>query len=137
MPEGSARPGASASLIVTDDNLGALLEQRPMLVLLFQAAWSEACKNFEPVFESVAARHHDLSFGRVDTDAEPGLARVFGVNKVPTVLIVRERILVARERRALPAAALDRLIEQARLIDMDDLRAELAALEGDADAIDH
>lgn len=124
-------------LPLTEDGLQDLLLTRANVVLDFHAAWCAPCRGFAPVYAAAAPRFPALAFRTVDVDAEPDLAAAFGVRSVPTLLVIRERILVARHAGATDAAGLQSLLEQSMLVDMDDLRAELAAAEGDADAIDH
>ncbi len=124
-------------LTITEDNFNEIVDSHPILVLDFWATWCGPCRSFGPVFEAAAARHPDLVFGKIDTDAEQGLSKDFNIRSVPSLMIIREKILVVRESGALPMASLEKVIEHARLLDMDDLRAELAAMEGDMDAIDH
>lgn len=122
---------------VTEDNLQELLARRAPVVLDFWADWCQPCRSFAPVFEAAASRHTDMVFGKIDIDRQPALAEDFRIRSVPTLMIIREQILVHRASGALTATELLQILEQARLIDMDDLRAELAAAEGDLDAIDH
>jgi thioredoxin 1/thioredoxin 2 len=126
-----------ALVTVTDDNFQQLLESHPIIVLDFWAPWCGPCRGFAPVFEAAAARHPELLFGKIDTDEEQHLAKAFNIRTVPTLIIIREKIMVVRESGALPSASLAKVIEHACLLDMDDLRNEIAAMEGDMDAIDH
>ena len=124
-------------LTVTEDNLNELLARKAPVVLDFWAPWCDPCSNFAPVFEAAALKHTDMVFAQINVDAEQSLAEDFGIRSVPTLMVIREKILVARESGALTGEQLNQLIEQVRLIDMDDLRNELAASAGDLDAIDH
>lgn len=126
-----------ATLTITEANFNQTVEDSPLLVLDFWATWCGPCKGFAPVFEAAAAKHTDIVFGKIDTDAEPNLSKAFNIRSVPTLMIIRDQIMVIRESGALQANALEKVIEHVRLLDMDDLRNELAAMEGDADAIDH
>lgn len=125
------------TLTITEDNFNQILEDHPIVVLDFWATWCGPCKSFAPVFEAAAAKHTDIVFGKIDTDEEQSLAKAFNIRSVPTLMVIREKIMVIRESGALPANSLEKAIEHVRLIDMDDLRNEIAAMEGDADAIDH
>jgi thioredoxin len=137
LPISLATPDTAMTVLtITEDNFNEIVDSHPILVLDFWATWCGPCRSFGPVFEAAAARHPDLVFGKIDTDAEQGLSKAFNIRSVPSLMIIREKILVVRESGALPMASLEKVIEHARLLDMDDLRAELAAMEGDMDAID-
>ena len=92
------------------------------------AAWCGPCRAFAPVFERASTQHADITFAKVDTEAEPGLAATFEIRAIPTLMAFRDGILVFEQAGALPPAGLERLIEVVRGLDMDDVRRQL---EGD------
>lgn len=124
-------------LTITEENFNQAVEDHPILVLDFWATWCGPCKSFAPVIEAAAAKHQDITFGKIDTDAEQGLANAFSIRTVPTLMVIREKVMVVRESGALPASSLEKVIEHARLLNMHDVHNELAALEGNANAINH
>jgi thioredoxin 1 len=90
------------------------------------AGWCAPCRAFAPVFERASNKHPDIVFGKIDTEAEPALASAFRIHSIPTLMVFRDGILVFSQPGALPAASLERLIEQVRALDMDDVRRRVA-----------
>jgi thioredoxin 1 len=90
------------------------------------ASWCGPCRMFAPVFEAAAAEHADITFGKVDTEAEQELAAAAQIMSIPTLMAFRDGILVFSQPGALPAAALDDLIAQVRVLDMDEVRSQVA-----------
>jgi len=93
------------------------------------AAWCGPCRAFAPVFERASEQHTDITFAKVDTDAEPMLAAAFEIRSIPTLMAFRDGILLFEQAGALPPAALEKLIEAVRALDMDDVRRRVAEEE--------
>ncbi|MFJ8042383.1 thioredoxin [Kitasatospora sp. NPDC096147] len=93
----------------------------------FWAGWCGPCLRFAPVFEKAAERHSDLVFAKVDTEAQQELAAAFEIRSIPTLAIIREGVMIFSQAGALPEAALEELIGKARELDMDEVRAKVAA----------
>ncbi|WP_295010912.1 thioredoxin [uncultured Microbacterium sp.] len=95
----------------------------------FWAEWCGPCRMFGPIFEKASEQHPDIVFGKVDTEAEQQLAAMAQITSIPTLMAFRDGIGVFAQAGALPAPALDSLIEQIRALDMDDVRAQVAEAE--------
>lgn len=93
----------------------------------FWAAWCGPCRMFAPVYEQASETHPDIYFGKVDTEAEQELAAGFRITSIPTLMIFRDNILVFAQPGALNANQLEELITQVRGLDMEAVRAEVAA----------
>jgi thioredoxin 1 len=118
-----------ATVQVTEATFEATVKQG-IVLLDFWAPWCGPCRTFAPVFEAAAARHPDVVFGKVDTQAEPGLASAFRVRAIPALLVLRDGVLLAAQPGAIPAAALDEIVKQVRALDMNEVRRSLDQREG-------
>ncbi len=90
------------------------------------AAWCGPCRAFAPVFDKAAEKHPDITFGKIDTEAQQGLAAAFEITSIPTLMVFRDGILLFAEAGALPGAALEELIGQVQKLDMGDVRTRIA-----------
>jgi thioredoxin 1 len=99
------------------------------VLLDWWAAWCGPCRAFAPVFEQASAKHTDIVFGKIDTDAEPALGLAFEIRSIPTLMAFRDGILVFAQPGAMPAPMLEHLIEQVRALDMDEVRRRVAEAE--------
>jgi len=92
----------------------------------FWATWCGPCRQFAPVFEKAAEENPDVTFAKVDTEAEQGLSRALNIMSIPTLMIFRDGIQLFNRPGALPKSALDDLLKQVRELDMDAVRKQLA-----------
>lgn len=115
-----------ATVELTQQNFEQTVNENAMVIIDFWAPWCGPCKGFAPVYEMAADAHPDIVFAKVNTDDQQELAGAFGIRSIPTLMVFREKVILFQQAGALPAAALEQVITQAKALDMAKVHAEVA-----------
>ena len=118
-----------ATVDVTKENFEEIVTKNSLVILDFWAAWCGPCKAFAPAFEAASEKYPDVVFGKINTEEQQELAGHFQIRSIPNVMLFRDQIVLFSQPGAMPAAGIDSVIEQAKALDMDKVRAEIAEAE--------
>jgi thioredoxin 1 len=118
-----------ATVEITKDNFEEVVTKNSMVILDFWASWCGPCKAFAPAFEATSEKYPDVVFGKINTEEQQELAGHFQIRSIPNVMLFREQIVLFSQPGAMPPAGIDSVIEQAKALDMDKVRAEIAESE--------
>ena len=118
-----------ATVTLTETDFEQTVTAPGITLVDFWAEWCGPCRQFAPIFESASEQHSDVTFGKVDTEAEQRLAAAANIRSIPTLMAFRDGILVFAQPGALPAPALEQVITAVKGLDMDEVRQQVAAAE--------
>ncbi len=124
--------GGMATVELTAADFEQTVTREGITLVDFWAEWCGPCRMFAPIFEKASEQHPDVTFGKVDTEAEQALAAAANIRSIPTLMAFRDGILVFAQPGALPAPALEQVITAVKGLDMDEVRAQVAAAEAAA-----
>ena len=115
-----------AHITVTAETFNDTVGRDGIVILDFWAPWCGPCKMFGPTFEAAAANHPDIVFGKINTEEQQELAAHFGIRSIPTLIVLKDRVMVFNQAGAMMAAQFEQLIQAVRDLDMNKVQAEMA-----------
>ena len=123
-----------ATMELTEQTFADTVGSNEIVLIDFWASWCGPCRTFAPVYENVSQDNPDIVFAKVDTEAEQGLAGYFQISSIPTLMAIRDGVVLYSQAGALPQPALENLVQAVRDVDMDDVRKQLADNQSDEQA---
>ncbi len=120
---------AGQAMDLTNDNFEETINNNDIVFIDFWADWCGPCKMFGPIFEKAAGKHTDVTFAKVDTEAQQELAAQFGIRSIPTLGVFRSNVLLYLQPGMVPAEGLDDLVNQVKALDMAEVKKEIAEQE--------
>lgn len=118
-----------ATVELNKENFEQVITGNDMVIIDFWAPWCGPCRSFAPTYEAASEKFPGVVFGKVNTEEEQELGGHFGIRSIPTLMVFRQQVILFSQPGALPASGLDSIITQSLALDMDKVRADIAASE--------
>jgi thioredoxin 1 len=131
LPQPNPEHDAMAVIELNEENFESTVDGSDIVLVDFWAPWCGPCKSFAPVYDEASEKHADITFAKVNTEEQQGLAGYFNIRSIPTLMVFRDNIIIFSEAGALPATSLDMLIEQVRTLDMVEVHRQIAEAEAE------
>ena len=122
-----------ATIDLNETNIQDTISKDGTVIIDFWAPWCGPCRGFAPIFEKSSEAHPDVVFGKVNTEDEQGIAGVFEIQSIPTLVVFRDGIPLYRHSGALQPQDLETLLSQVAALDMDEVRKKVAEATGNAE----
>jgi thioredoxin 1 len=123
-----------ATVALTKDTFDQTINDNETVIVDFWAEWCGPCRMFAPTFEAASKQHENIVFAKVDTEDQQELAQAFGIRSIPTLMVFKDQVILYAQPGALPGNMLEDLIGKVKEVDMDEVRAQMAAQNGGEEA---